>query len=914
MSQAAQVAAALAQGAIVLTPNLRAARHWTSRVNALGTPEQGAVPPKILPWGGWTAALYQQTLVAGVNDRVLLNPVQTAALWDDVVGHTDDKTLRSLRSLAALCEQAHSLLHRYGGVSRLLHLREASVRQLSPDARQFRLWMAQVEARCVAEGLLPAPALESALSETLRAGHFAPAGESPGQHSLPPLALAQSYLLLGFHRLTPAQELLRQALLGQGAAVEFTGAHFDEDRPEPANPTLLRAPDSRGEYLSLAHWLRGKLEDTLATVPIAVVVPDLEASRPALERALREVVAPELQDVAARRAAPWEFSTGLPLSSMPMVAHALLLIQWTGAPLTVASVSELLRSPFVSLGITSDLAGQLDAAILRDNRRLRPEWTIPALLRRCGDRFPAMTNLLRGWHARYQEQLRGQKTYAAWVSVARELLRDAGWPGPREQKSEDFQLAERWNELLDQISSLDLFGKPVHFSEFIAQVEQWARQTTFAPENTGAPVQFVTPAEAAGSTAAHLWCAHADEPRWSGKRSPHPLLPWPLQAELGMPGVDPASDCAEARADLDRLQRSAGDVTFSYAETDENGELRPSTLVKELPGLTLQTAPPALDALPTAALDEVEDTDPLPALPDGTLRGGVGVLQSQAACAFRAFAERRLFSTALENSDLGMDARQRGSLLHAVLESFWKETRTHARLLELLSRDDLRETLLRHIDVQVRSGTEDLWSLAYLEVQRTRLCNLLMRWLEHESARRPFEVLDAERQVKGVEIGPLRMDVRVDRIDRVTTEDGTALVLIDYKTGTADVSSWLGGRPEEPQLPLYAVAAGLGDVRAIAFGRVKPGRKNLGLRSFPQKSDLLFHGDAGNDPESFAEQMENWNDILESLAADFHAGTATVGPREYPATCTYCEQRMLCRLNPELLEVLAEEDAAEVID
>ena len=52
------------------------------------------------------------------------------------------------------------------------------------------------------------------------------------------------------------------------------------------------------------------------------------------------------------------------------------------------------------------------------------------------------------------------------------------------------------------------------------------------------------------------------------------------------------------------------------------------------------------------------------ALPDRVIRGGATVLQLQAACGFRAFAEHRLGSTELESVELGMDALESGIVVH----------------------------------------------------------------------------------------------------------------------------------------------------------------------------------------------------------------------------------------------------------
>jgi hypothetical protein len=49
---------------------------------------------------------------------------------------------------------------------------------------------------------------------------------------------------------------------------------------------------------------------------------------------------------------------------------------------------------------------------------------------------------------------------------------------------------------------------------------------------------------------------------------------------------------------------------------------------------------------------------------------------------------------------------------------------------------------------------------------------------------------------------------------------------------------------------------------------------------------------------------------------DFAAGELSVDPKAYPSTCAYCQQRLLCRLNPEALAAarLEDEDVGETPD
>jgi len=132
-------------------------------------------------------------------------------------------------------------------------------------------------------------------------------------------------------------------------------------------------------------------------------------------------------------------------------------------------------------------------------------------------------------------------------------------------------------------------------------------------------------------------------------------------------------------------------------------------------------------------------------------------------------------------------------------------------------------------------------------------------------------------------------------------EDGSRVIL-DYKTGRkAGVGSWIGERPDEPQLPLYTVSAGRDDVAAVAFVQLhaqdvlfKGLSRDKGV--LPGIQTLGENRSATQDWSSWQEMLEGWRLMLENLAREYLDGRADVSPKDYPQTCRECDLGPLCRV------------------
>ncbi len=868
---------AMRRGATLLTPTLRAARSCLQQYDRKQQRE-GAVawhPPTVLAWNAWVGALWQETLVRGIDNRVLLNSLQERALWKHVISAETQPTPADLR----LCQSATRLLGAYDVDSR--YLRHAA-EHTGINAQIFAAWYRRFEERCSAAGCLPAAFAEIEVSEHIRKRKLLPATE---------------YVLYGFDSMTPAQEYLL-------AAVRSAGAHIRQIpacTPRQAPPRIVRCTDAHDEARTCAAWAREQLlSDPAAT--LAIVVPDLDNTRPELERELRAAIAPEYTDVTWAGQQPrYELSSGPALNRLRLIADALRFLRWCTGDLPVEDAGTLLRSPHLSLATSPERGAELDAFVLPKAKALRAELSMRSaacILRkhdeRAGERLDAIASAANVMQRR-------SATYADCTGRVRELLHMANWPGPDPLSSEEFQAIDRWNEALDRLATLDFFGSKPTFSEAIAELAVISNEMLFAPKNAGAPVQVIALNEAAGSTASALWFLHADENTLSTPRSQHPFLPVALQRDLGMPGTSTARDEQTARLGLQHLAESAGQAIFSYAEVTGESSQRLSPLLEQLAaewGATSVEAPfPAPPARPPL-LETEEDSTPLPPLPPGTVHGGVAVITAQAQCPFRAFADHRLFASAPETLEAGYSYADRGDHVHTVLSAFWNEVHDHAALLEAANSygpDGVsrRDALLRRLIGEVYTPSTDAWEAAYLEVQRERLFRLLAAWLDLEAKRPPFTVLEMEKKIPSAMLGPLHLELRVDRIDILTGGESEAKLLIDYKTGPAEPRDWFGERPDQPQLPVYAIAAGLQQVEALAFGKVNArddyrclkGRESTGN---PFGLKRLKH--------TMQVQLSEWGNGLADLATAFAEGDTSVDPKEYPQTCEYCAQRMLCRV------------------
>jgi probable DNA repair protein len=899
----------LASGETMVTANNRLARILSDEYAGwrLASGDSQWPSPDILSWDAWLDRLWQAAGLAGIEacGRAVPGKRQLGSLWAAVL-RSDPLAGRVLKTEGLAGHLADT---RRLAVDWRIDLRHSAWSGSGNENHEaFRRWNRSFEALCEQEGWIPPED---------RAGVLADAISGSWAHG--PVSIG----LLGFDEINPGQLELLRALVDSGSRIACLAPAPKSDRA-----SVWRSGSDPEELDAMARWARHWLESEAGS-RIAVVVPDLQRRREDVERHLAAVLTPEGQeDDGLGR--PWNISLGVPLARVPMVETAFDLFDALGRSIDIQLIGRILRSPWIRGGLAERnqrsllekcLRAYYPRALTLEQVRFRAaEFRAPE--ERGGEQTsdrreprawncPIMTAIV----ATLREFRRSERTPrppSAWAQCIDQLLARVGWPlagGPEEETTalenrHDWQAYQAWQDALRELASLDATHSEMSREEALATLRQICRDRLFQARTEAASLQVLGLYEASGLQFDHLWVLGLHDDNWPPPARPNPFIPGRLQQAAGMPHCSPQRELEVADRVTRRLVLSADEVVFSYPASAAGEPLLPSPLLRGGPFSRVETVPGWrgerwLDAVASAPAPRVERLDMPEPLSRDTARGGSSILRHQALCPFRAFASNRLGADGFESPTEGVSPWLHGQLLHQVLERFWRETGNQASLAAL-SEKQLGERIRGHVAEVIGEEHSLRFRHALRKVESDRLARQAAAFLELEKRRQAFEVIGFEREVIS-EIEGQAIRLFIDRIDRLETGEE---LIIDYKTGRVDPKKWFGDRPEDPQLPLYAISAEQMPA-AVVFAVVREdGCHYSGVVRQPE----LFPGlpprqaksteqllAAGNDmPATIA----GWRGTLHRLMSAFLDGVAPIDPRDGARTCenSYCELQSLCRI------------------
>jgi len=810
----------------VVTPNRRLAQSLLLDFDSFQIKNNLSVweAADILPIDPFVARLWEDALYSdlGAELPLLLTPAQEQAIWEEILAASG---LYAIPEAAAQCREAWRLLHAW----RLDPARG------NEDAAAFSRWVGVYRKRTSSDvDTARLPDLMAGLLEKLKT---------------PRLLVAYAFDIL------PPQT---KEFFG---GFEVLHCHPDFQQSITKRTSF---PSIKHELEAAAKWARARLEEGRAR--IGVVIPDLQERRNEVVNVFTRVMGGP---------GPFNLSLGRPLAAYPLVGCALTLLQFSKGEIPFSKASGLIRSPFLG-GAGSEMARRavLDARL---RRNLDATVSLPKLIASV-ETCPILRKHLEQVFLLSKQKPEGPADWARQFSA---LLEAAGFPGERAPESSEFQARAKWHEALAEFSKLERVVQRMSFEKSMSVLKGICQEKLFQPDTPDAPIQVLGVLESAGLRFDCLWVSGLTDEAWPLAARPSPFLPIAAQKQAGIPQAS-----AEASLEFDRRlteewKGAAQEVIFSCALKDEDRDLAPSPLILDVEKIELELPeyPRQRDLIFKARKTISVEDSKAPPFSGSKVRGGTRVLADQAACPFRAFARWRLAAEPLEEPAPGLDAMDRGSLVHALMSSLWGSLKDSKSLTE-----NLEPAITHAAAAAVREfGLEG----RVAELERTRLARLAREWLEVEKGRKEFSVVSREEQ-RSLKVAGLEFSGRIDRMDRLA--DG-GHVLIDYKTSArATPRMWQPPRPDEPQVPIYAVTAPE-ELAAVAFARVRPG--DMKFSGFSREKDLV---PGVNAAQAWEPLLQSWKKEAESLGAAFAAGEARVDPKEALKTCRKCDLQTLCRV------------------
>jgi probable DNA repair protein len=853
--------------------------------------------PQVFPLQDWLNQRLEYAILCGQIDIAqaplgMLSSTQEALLWEQAIQHCLRQhaaiDLFNTNGLASAAMEANRYLIEWN-----ISLDMATI---SEETRQFLQWRQQFQTLCKQSGYLESVRYQTWQLELL------------SQHALP---LPASIQLAGFDRINPHVQTLITIL--QSAGVQITT--FDNSVPAQQTQRMTFA-EAMDEMRAAVHWAQQQLAAD-PQAKLAMVVPDLDSQRETLANLLDDTFHPEaLHPAQAESPRCYEFSLGLPLSRWPLVHSALnvLRLAFQATPLQQSELSALLADIYWSQALyEADARAALDAEMRRQLPLQVNAYTFARFVtRKQQDEYPILCPAL---HAdltsllTQAKQTPRKQVPSAWVASFTELLTATHWPGERGLSSHEHQCQTKFKAVLTQLSALDGWLGPIDAMSALHRLSQLCQAQIFQPQTVRLPnITVMGMLEASAQPLDGVWVMGINDHVWPPLSRTNALIPAEQQRQAGTPNASSEVQMAFASQIHQRLLRSAKQVIFSSARQDGDRLLRMSPLIQAIPEAAATagaaTLAETLAGNSTQDWQWLDDHQAPPILEGEHISGGTGLLRAQALCPAWAFYQYRLKARKLETPHNGLDAMQRGDLIHRVLAAFWSQQSTLD--WQTVNIEALKARLDQiAADVIAAFNTEfaQPFSVVFCQLEAERLSKLALTWLWEVERERPqaFAVTSVEQVYK-----PLIEGIQVKLvIDRVDTLDDGRLVVVDYKTGSMpDFKNWASDKISEPQLPIYAAfLLQDADIAAVCFGKLRLTDGGFagvaaeddivpGIKAFNHEKNKLF------DPAQFPDWpsvLSHWHTQITRTAQALKAGEAAV-VFESEQDLDYCDVLPLLRL------------------
>ena len=819
----------IARDCLILTPNNRL-RHQIRLAYHAHLHSQTVASPRIYSLSEWQNLLWEALQNHGHPTSLccLANSAQLDYLWQQVIAQSNTGGVESLTTferctVARQARAAHSHLLAW----------QQNIGALNCDPA-ITTWCEQFE-RALQDKNLITPEQQQQRLINAFANTVLMQEDNIVLHSFIDITpLSHALLQAASHTLTPLRNTPKQSIQMSRTSVD----------------------DPEQEIAAACQWARQVLtQDKEATV--AIIAPQLTRDRGLIERHLTETFLQHWYDPKTPRAVmPVNISAAQTLADLPLINTTLQILHLNHNTVPVQQLIDILHSPFI---------GNRDQEIAQREfivKQLKERATFTASLSSVAQFAQQFCQRQAGSNTHEQEHwqafskclfnfidLRRQQSAlmlpSRWLDKFLQQLQSVGWSGTRTSDSVEYQLIDHWYILLEAFAAMDNLVGECDLSSALALLTSLAQNTPFQAETRSTPVQILGAFEAVGLQFSHCWVLGINDREWPAPLQPNPWLPKQLQAQLSMPHASLAREIDIAKHLVEHYRDCANQVIFSYAHQAGGWYTNVSPIIKDIEEKPLhallndcesQYGLFSVNWNRSQALTWVDCSHGprLTTTAEQPAGGGQQLFKLQAQCPFNAFAQLRLHAEAFEPPTLGYGPREKGIIIHNALASIWQTLQNQSGLFAL--NDEELKTLIASTVTGCCTdiGKKDAQHLGdyYYTLEQNRIKQLLWQWLTWEKQRPGFTVIATEQNLR-TEFAGVHMNLRIDRVDKLDNGD---ILLLDYKTSSASINTWMQDRPLEPQLPLYSLCYPTSP-HAISFALINA--DEIGMRGVAKNSDAI---------------------------------------------------------------------------
>ncbi len=664
--------------------------------------------------------------------------------------------------------------------------------------------------------------------------------------------------IYGFKTLTPEQSFLFENIGYQRLDAYQPNIH--------SNNRIFKTTDD--EILCAAKWAND-LHKNHPHKHIAIVSPQLNREHHQIKSIFDQVFADTLTETGQKS---YNISLGLPLTDYPLIRHLLSILKLSEQLQTNRISAETFNAVVVSPYIAGAQTERSNRALLV-NKILSISQTHFKLNRI--DQYLTNTPQLKILiEAIIKQANNKQQTHDQWLLNFNTRLQDWGFITDRTLSSVEYQLFNKYQQTSLGLNQLSQTSGKVHASQALTDLKKWLTQVIFQAQSAKTPVQILGSLEAEGLYFDAAWVLGMTDNFLPAAFNSPRFISNSIAQQHKIPHSSFELITKDAQDTLNNLINLSDQVVCSYAQTHLESEQRPSPLLVFNTSVEILTG--TFQSVPR---ENIDDSQASP-LTDTQVRGGVGILKDQMACAFKGFVHR-LNTVSYDEPHIGLSRAEQGDIIHKVLEKIYQRIKTRHELLSL-NQDELTNLINSNIKLELNHHPLSGFS----QVEHDRLTQLIHKFIETEKQRDEFRVIATE-QVIEANINGLRFTTRLDRIDEMENGDR---IIFDYKTGNIPSNPWCGSTIKEPQLPIYAST---NPTDGVAF--IKPAADKISYigiakdhESLPKKTTKQ------NSCTDWDQQLKLWQQQLDQSSLDYQQGKAEVLPTKN--ACTYCEYDSLCRI------------------